>query len=475
DTVIPCFLNHDDFEPDNPLGSNAGNNKIAAFYYTFPVIPHYLLSSPNFIFDGSLFSSHLKNEDLKSCVEPLVNIFVDLETNGIDLNIDNNEKKVYIVLCLLLGDNLAINEMLGLSKSFNSNYFCRFCTILKDESKQTVKECDNSLRSIDTYVHDLESKHNGIISDCYFRKLKYFHPITNYEIDVMHDLYEGVARYDLALILQSFIYEKKLFNLNTLNQIKQTFEYGEIEIDQLFKSKFTENEINVLEKNITLYLERRTRIFGKTLKPKHHFLTHACRCIRKSGPLKFLSCFPFEQRNRITKHYANVCFQRKNLAWSLSYKSATNFNNFLKNHENGFPLEMSYKEKHKTSLTYEELLNQNYINHEILRKIDHDKLLFKLSCLDYKSTTFKIGFCIAINKDHKEIECFKIIDFLLNDDKYYIVGQKQFVKYNTHSQSYLLQRSSSFNKLILFEELDYFPFNMHSNVTGEIGFRLKSL
>ncbi|KAG5669915.1 hypothetical protein PVAND_000205 [Polypedilum vanderplanki] len=98
DTVIPCFLNHDDFEPDNPLGSNAGNNKIAAFYYTFPVIPHYLLSSPNFIFDGSLFSSHLKNEDLKSCVEPLVNIFVDLETNGIDLNMTTMRKSLYSAL-----------------------------------------------------------------------------------------------------------------------------------------------------------------------------------------------------------------------------------------------------------------------------------------------------------------------------------------------------------------------------------------
>jgi hypothetical protein len=131
DIVIPCFIYHDDFEPDNALGSNAGSNKIAAFYYSFPVIPQHLLSSPKYVFDALLFPSDLKLEYLESALQPLISEFQELETDGIVLNINGEKIRIFIVAALLLGDNLAQNEILGFSKSFNSTFFCRFCKIEK--------------------------------------------------------------------------------------------------------------------------------------------------------------------------------------------------------------------------------------------------------------------------------------------------------------------------------------------------------
>jgi len=138
DIVIPCFIYHDDFEPDNALGSNAGSNKIAAFYYSFPVIPQHLLSSPKYVFDALLFPSDLKLQHLESVLQPLIQEFRELEEDGIELNINGKKVRIFIVSSLLLGDNLAQNEILGFSKSFNSTFFCRFCKTEKKYQLQKV-------------------------------------------------------------------------------------------------------------------------------------------------------------------------------------------------------------------------------------------------------------------------------------------------------------------------------------------------
>ncbi|KAG5675752.1 hypothetical protein PVAND_005630 [Polypedilum vanderplanki] len=532
DIVIPCFLYHDDFEPDNPLSSNAGNNKIAAFYYSFPVIPQHLLSSPTYIFDALFFSSHLKNEYLKACTEPLIAVFKDLETNGITLNIDNTEKKIYIVVTMLLGDNLAVNEMLGFSKGFNATHYCRFCTSSKHETKYMVKENEDKIRSTDSYNNDFQSNSNGVIKECNFISLKYFHPVLNFEIDVMHDLFEGVARYDLALILQNLIYEKKFFDLQTFNELKQKFEYGEIEIgnlgkeildtqiknsyitmsasemktcleilpimighlvpernavwklllqlsklsNNLFKTEFSVNDVNSLQNDITSYLERRVRIFGKDLKPKHHFLTHASKCITNSGPLKYLSCFVYEQRNRIIKHYAKVCFQRKNLPFSLSYKAAIKFNSILEENRDGFPSEIMYDDKNKKELLFITLQNKFYVSEIILGKIDPSKSLWSLDLVKYKSTTYKVGYYVAMGKlQNHGISCYKIIDILLNGNDIYLIGETQKIKYEDHYDCFFLEKPLLEYKILCFNDLSFYPFNLHENIKGKFGIKLKSI
>lgn len=67
--LIPFDLYTDDFECDNPLGSNSGTNKISAFYFSFPTFPSYLTSSIKYVFEALLFPSNNKKNDFFWCID----------------------------------------------------------------------------------------------------------------------------------------------------------------------------------------------------------------------------------------------------------------------------------------------------------------------------------------------------------------------------------------------------------------------
>lgn len=70
----------------------------------------------------------------------------------------------------------------------------------------------------------------GINKNSIFNKLPNFHINENMSVDIMHDIFEGVAHYWLYSSLQYFINEKKYIDLFTLNNRKQLFDYGEFDI-----------------------------------------------------------------------------------------------------------------------------------------------------------------------------------------------------------------------------------------------------
>lgn len=526
DIVIPCFIYHDDFEPDNALGSNAGSNKIAAFYYSFPVIPQHLLSSPKYVFDALLFPSDLKLQHLESVLQPLIQEFRELEEDGIELNINGKKVRIFIVASLLLGDNLAQNEILGFSKSFNSTLFCRFCKTEKKISatKSTLQK--EKLRDTESYEEDLHNKQNGVLNNCPLNDLKYFSPVNNCSCDIMHDLFEGIARYDLGLYLHYAIYEKKIFNLWTLNKLKQEFDYGYIEIgnmgpeisethiknlcimmsasemktflhflplmighlfkdrlhekvwklllqlvkigDILVKSSMSFNEVNDLQLLISAYLKDRLIMFKNNLKPKHHFMLHYGDCIFNSGPLHYLMCFPHEQKNRVVKKYSKVCHQRINLSWSLMYKSVMSFNAFVKEHSKGFPSNILYDMKTKPT-TVEVLLKKPYKTLDLLQ---NSNKFYVLNWIRYKGTLYKRDFHIALKLD--QIRCFKIVDILKESELCYLVLEEfDIVKYDIDTLSYYV--GESLNKFIAkkVEDFEHFPFNIHATFEGQKAFRLK--
>lgn len=112
--MIPIMLYSDDFNPDNALSGGAPN-KQCSFQYTFPVLPQHLLSSTEFVFEALLFPSKIKSLEngLRDCLTDLVDVFKKLEEKGIMLNLRDEQINVIFVMCLKLGDNLDLNEMLG--------------------------------------------------------------------------------------------------------------------------------------------------------------------------------------------------------------------------------------------------------------------------------------------------------------------------------------------------------------------------
>lgn len=59
-------------------------------------------------------------------------------------------------------------------------------------------------------------------------------------------------------------------------------------IDLLLLPSYDDETILKLENVIVNHNKKYVELFNDTLKPKHHFLTHYCTIIKKSGPLKYL-------------------------------------------------------------------------------------------------------------------------------------------------------------------------------------------
>jgi hypothetical protein len=341
--LIPIDLFFDDMEPDNALGSNAGTHKIAAYYLRFPTFPPHHLSSVKYVFEALFHYSKLKAKTFSGCLAALVLVLKELE-DGIDIEVDGSTRKVHFILMRILGDNLGLNEILGFMRGMNARKFCRFCITTREESKGATELRDNIMRTEEQYSIDLTNKDKtatGVTEECSFNDLKHFHCINNFTCDVMHDVFEGLVKFDVPKCLNKLI-RMKFLTLDMLNSLKQHFDYNEIEIgnmskpiqpdhltnnslrmsasearaflhflpliighlipedneywhmililidisDMVMRGTFDERLLNDLSGLIASYLKLYIKNFGCTLRPKHHFLLHYPECIRQNGPLR---------------------------------------------------------------------------------------------------------------------------------------------------------------------------------------------
>ncbi|KAJ8669805.1 hypothetical protein QAD02_001064 [Eretmocerus hayati] len=67
---------------------------------------------------------------------------------------------------------------------------------------------------------------SGMDGECEWNKLNNFHATVNIGEDLMHDWYEEICRYDVAIALHNLIYEQKNIRLEDLNSRLRSFYYG---------------------------------------------------------------------------------------------------------------------------------------------------------------------------------------------------------------------------------------------------------
>lgn len=157
----------------------------------------------------------------------------ELDNSGLELNINDLKLNVYFSLGLILGDNLGLN--IGFSRSFTSNHFCRFCVCSKNEINFLANENVDSLRTKQSYEGDelkYDSKQTGILENSIFNIVNSYHVVENYAVDLMHDIFEGVGVYNMCHIILTLL-KQNYFDLFTLNNRKQSFNYNETEIGNL--------------------------------------------------------------------------------------------------------------------------------------------------------------------------------------------------------------------------------------------------
>jgi hypothetical protein len=219
--IFPFLLYFDEFEIGDPLGSHAGLHKLGAVYYSIPVIPANQQSSLEHLFLALLFhSTDQKTVSNKLIFSKLIDELNYLDTEGITININGKEIKIYFKLTLIQGDNLGLHSLLGFTQSFNSNYFCRFCKTFRDDTYRQVTLDGRLIRNKENYEQDLLIKDislTGIREYCIFNRVASFHVTNNLFVDIMHDLLEGVCIYDMSLILYYYIIETKQLDFDTVN------------------------------------------------------------------------------------------------------------------------------------------------------------------------------------------------------------------------------------------------------------------
>lgn len=154
-------------------------------------------------------------------------------------------KFILFILVLILGDNLGLNGILSFNKSFSSNYFCRFCKVLKSESHTMCTDNIAIKRTRENYLQDVtkqDTSKTGIIGDSCLNHIPSFHVVENFCVHVMHDIFEGVCHYDFCHIILYFTSKMKYFQLETLNSRKRYFNYGPSDIGNI-SGEITSNHL----------------------------------------------------------------------------------------------------------------------------------------------------------------------------------------------------------------------------------------
>jgi len=524
---IPYFLYFDDFEVNNPLGSHA--SPILGVYYCFPTAPSYLKSNLQSIFVAALFNSKdVKNLGNDRSFYHLIEELNELQNIGLTIIISGKNVKIKFVLGLVVGDNLGVNTVLGFTKSFSSNFFCRFCLSHKNHTQTLAIEDIDLLRNRQNYnEHVLKNdcKSTGVNEESIFNNIDSFHVVDNYAVDIMHDLFEGICVYNMCHIINSLI-SLGYFNLELLNRRKQGFDYGDTEIgnmspplmknkldklkikmssremqtfvhffpllvgdlvpecdsvwlflvnfieliDLLLLPSFSEQTILKLQSCILYHNSKYTDIFKDTLKPKHHLLIHYCNIIRKSGPLKYLWSYRFESKHRELKTYTKNITSRVQIPVSLAIKYSINFADFILNfNDNNLWTPVS------TSSLVTQCL---YFQHIKLLFLPNDlTLLNNAVCYD------KITYCNTVYNAEHILTCYvgnnmlvyRLKKIICIDEKVlFFCESLNVLSYKKHIVSYIISRTVTSNYIL--KNIDDFigpPINLCNLPTNETVIRLK--
>lgn len=366
---LPLFVYFDDFEPNNALGSRANKKKIGGVYVSIPCMPFFLQSKLSQIFLAMLVHTKDRARFGNSRIfAPLIDELNKLSSIGIDVN-HQTYKIVKLIPCLILGDNLGLNQILGYSESFNATKFCRICRMEKSECREFIHQDDTLLRTIENYSFDAalgDVRKSGIKEISIWNTLNNFHVVNNLVVDMMHDFLEGICHYDIIRILRHLIYEDYFFTIDFFNERIESYDFGAtknkppvINMEMLFncdKLKYSASEMmnlicnlngiigdvvpennqhwrlyllvreilsilnlnhcnedicNYLDDLITEHHELFMELFDEHLRPKFHFASHYSYILRNIGPIKKISSMRYESKHQEFKETQESLKQEK--------------------------------------------------------------------------------------------------------------------------------------------------------------------
>lgn len=173
-----------------------------------------------------------KNHDVKAygygkILEPFLHDLVSLEEHGV--SIPKLGTFVKGTVHSVIADNLGAHGLAGFKESFSGQYICRFCTAQKVEiQSKDVHSGAFSLRTKGIHgthlkiAQDTETSCFGVKRACPLTEhLKHFHISTGYPPGIVHDLFEGIVPFELALCLSILLLTRIYSNFLTSGVTKK--------------------------------------------------------------------------------------------------------------------------------------------------------------------------------------------------------------------------------------------------------------
>ena len=236
--TLHLSMYYDDFQVGNPLSSKAKDSKVGAIYCAVNNLKDGI-QVENIILLMIFYEKLLRKHSWARLLEPLMTELTELETQGLCFD---SGIKIPVRLAAVLGDNLGVHSIAGLSTSFHGGaMMCRHCLGTKDEIQQKTAVTDFELRTRDEYdakirlLEELNYEENmclafGIKRPCPFNGLAEFHCMTSLPPDLMHDLLEGVVPSTIGLVTNKLINEN-IVTLEDLNKSIRTFPYARLDVN----------------------------------------------------------------------------------------------------------------------------------------------------------------------------------------------------------------------------------------------------
>lgn len=229
--TVPYIVSDDDLQVLNPLGGHSNPYAIGCVYGKIGCLPPDIsskLSSINplqlyYTKDRKRFSSYQVFkplvEELKKICGQTIEYMIPVEHDLIH--------HVRVIPYVIEGDNKSIHEVAGFVESFQANFPCKDCYAHRDEIKIMFSLDQTLLRSEKEHILDTKYKdvqHTGVIGPSAFSEISGFSALKNVGPDILHDLPEGVERYEVAEALDHFI-KKNFFDLDKLNRRLAQFKF----------------------------------------------------------------------------------------------------------------------------------------------------------------------------------------------------------------------------------------------------------
>lgn len=435
------------------------------------------------------------------------------------------------VFCVC-ADNLGAHALAGFQESFQVQHLCRFCLASKgDIQTKNFSHCE--LRTVEQHnsiVAELRETDCqsvlGVKRECVLSKhLSYFHPITGFPPDVLHDFFEGIVPFELSICLKDLM-SKRYLSLDILNSRINNFPYKDSDRvnrpQKISKSSFSkatiggnghenwallrllplmighlvpENEasweilmdlkeivelvvsadlsdasLSFLERKIADHRELLRETFPELrLRPKHHFVEHYPQLIRCFGPLVELWTMRFEAKHSFFKKVAHDVRNFKNILLTLASKHQLMMAHYLSSPSLFLP-SLSVQNIKTVSQCSLDIPQRNAVK----KKYPHLEMLSLASDVHLHGTLFSEGMILSAGQCSGLPEFFKLVTVLVNysGNKVSFLCRKLSSWYIEHLRCYEVSETTDIEILEPEDLNDHYPLTSYA-VQGKAIISLK--